>query len=353
MADPTTGTTITSHLVDASPTLWVVFNVIVVVLLLIDLLGFNRTAHKIGLREAAWESAFFVAASLAFNAWLWWAYGADAGLTWFTGYVVEKSLSVDNLFVIAVLFGYFGVPDKYQHRVLFWGIFGAIVMRAVMILLGVALIERYDWILYVFGGFLLYTGFKMMREHDTENDPGNNRLLLTLRRIIPVTRSYHEEHFFVRLRGRLAATPLFLVLLMIEFTDVMFAFDSIPAILGITTDRFVAYSSNIMAVVGLRALYFLLAGVIERVRYLHIGLSLVLMFIGVKMLVAQAFHVHLPTWISLMVIVGVLTATSLVSWVATKRETQSPDAEKAAGTSASENGAPPSEAIATPAETER
>ena len=297
---------------------WLALNVYIVVLLLVDLLLFNKRAHKIEWKEAAWLSAFFVAASLAVNVAIWIGYGSEPALTFFTAYIVEKSLSVDNLFVIAVLFGYFGVPAQYQHRVLFWGIFGAIVMRAVMILVGVALIDRFHWLLYVFGGFLLLTGLKMFRGTEDTEDVSQNRLLAFLRRVLPVTRSYHEEHFFVRKMGKLWATPLFLVLIMIELTDVVFAVDSIPAILGITTDPFIAYSSNIMAVVGLRALYFLLAGIIERVRYLHYGLGFVLVFIGAKMLAID--YVHVPTWLSLAVIAASIGTAAVASWAATRRE---------------------------------
>ena len=220
--------------------------------------------------------------------------------------------------MIAVLFGYFGVPAQYQHRVLFWGIFGAIVMRAVMILVGVALIDRFHWLLYVFGAFLVLTGLRMFKNTEEAEDVSQNRLLAVLRRALPVTKSYQGEHFFVRKMGRLWVTPLFLVLVMIELTDVVFAVDSIPAILGITTDPFLAYSSNILAVVGLRALYFLLAGIIERVRYLHFGLGFVLVFIGVKMLLIDVFHV--PTWLSLTVIALSIGIAGVVSWAATRRE---------------------------------
>lgn len=302
---------------------WVAFNVYVVVLLLVDLLLFNRKAHKIEWREAAWLSAFFVVASLAVNVLIWWQYGPSPGLTFFTAYIVEKSLSVDNLFVIAVLFGYFGVPAKYQHRVLFWGIFGAIVMRAVMILLGVALIERFHWLLYVFGAFLVLTGARMFWQSEEGSDVASNPILRALRRILPVTKGYHGEHFFIRKLGKLWVTPLFLVLVMIELTDVVFAVDSIPAILGVTTDPFLAYSSNILAVTGLRALYFLLAGVIERVRYLHIGLAAVLVFIGVKMLSADWLHSmgrEVPEWLSLTVITLCIGGAALVSWIADRRE---------------------------------
>lgn len=309
--------------IDVPTWAWIAFNGYVVALLLIDLLGFNREAHEIDWKEAGWLSLFFVVASLAVNVVIWWVYGAGPGLTFLTAYLVEKSLSVDNLFVIAVLFGYFAVPARYQHRVLFWGIFGAIVMRAVMILLGVALVERFHWVLYIFGAFLVLTGLRMFREQDEAEDLSQNKVLTLLRRVLPVTKTYHEEHFFVRKMGRLLVTPLFLVLVMIELTDVVFAVDSIPAILGITTDPFLAYSSNILAVVGLRALYFLLAGVIERIRYLHIGLAAVLVFIGSKMLAEpflEARELEIPTWVSLLVVVLCITVAAAVSWVATVRE---------------------------------
>ncbi|GAB5534781.1 MAG: TerC family protein [Rubricoccaceae bacterium] len=302
---------------------WMALNSYVVGLLLLDLLVFNKKAHEIEWREAARLSAFFVGAALAVNALIWIAYGHTAGITFFTGYLVEISLSVDNLFVIAVLFGTFAVPPRYQHRVLFWGIFGAIVMRATMILVGVALVDRFHWILYIFGAFLVLTGLRMFKETDEAEDISNNRILGLLRRVLPVTRGYHKEKFFIRKMGRLWATPLFLVLVMIELTDVVFAVDSIPAILGVTTDPFLAYSSNIMAVVGLRALYFLLANVIERVRYLHIGLGLVLVFIGAKMLAEpflDARGVHIPTWVSLVVIASCISTAAAVSWAATVRE---------------------------------
>ncbi|OZC02649.1 TerC family protein [Rubricoccus marinus] len=302
---------------------WIALNGYVVALLLLDLLVFNKKAHKIEWREAARLSAFFVAAALAVNAVIWWQFGPTPGLTFLTGYLVELSLSVDNLFVIAVLFGYFGVPAQYQHRVLFWGIFGAILMRAAMILLGVALIERFEWVLYVFGAFLILTGARMFFESEGGDDVSGNPILKVLRRVLPVTKSYHEEHFFVRHAGKLFVTPLFLVLVMIELTDVVFAVDSIPAILGVTTDPFLAYGSNILAVTGLRALYFLLAGVIERVRYLHYGLGAVLVFIGLKMLSAEWLHgygLEVPEWLSLSVIVVCIGSASLFSWLADRRE---------------------------------
>lgn len=306
-----------AHL-DVSGVVWSAFVAYVVTLLLVDLLWFNRKSHRIEWREAARISALFVLSALAVNVFVWFRYGATAGLTFFTGYLVEVSLSVDNLFVIAVLFGYFGVPAAYQHRVLFWGIFGAVVMRATMIFLGVTLLTRFDWVLYVFGFFLLLTGGRMLFTSEMATEPGQNPFLRLLRRTLPVMKGYHGERFFVRRMGRLLVTPLFLVLVMIELTDVVFAVDSIPAILGITTDPFLVFSSNIMAVVGLRALYFLLAGIIERVRYLHIGLGLVLVFIGAKMLTHG--WVHVPTWLSLVVIVVLIGGAAVFSWLAVARD---------------------------------
>jgi tellurite resistance protein TerC len=315
----------------ATAPIWIGFSAFVIALLLLDLLVFNRRAHRIEWREAVRLSAFFVAAALAVNAFVYfWSLdhfpvqvARDHALIFLTGYLVEVSLSVDNLFVIAVLFGYFGVPAPYQHRVLFWGIFGAIVMRAVMIFLGVALVQRFDWLLYLFGLFLLLTGLRMLFQSEGHVDPGDNRLLRFLRRALPVTKRYHEQHFFIRKMGRTLVTPLFLVLIMVELTDVVFAVDSIPAILAITTDPFLAYASNIMAVAGLRAMYFLLVGVIERVRYLHVGLGLVLVFIGIKMMGKEFFH--LEPEVSLLVIATLIGGAAAVSWWASRREQSEAD----------------------------
>jgi tellurite resistance protein TerC len=309
----------------ATAPIWIGFSAFVIALLLLDLLVFNRKAHRIEWREATRLSAFFVGAALAVNVFVYYwslaenpaAVARDHAFIFLTGYLVEVSLSVDNLFVIAVLFGYFGVPPLYQHRVLFWGIFGAIVMRAVMIFLGVALVARFDWLLYLFGLFLLVTGARMLFQSEGGGEVGENRMLRFLRRVLPVTRRYHGSHFFVRKMGRTLVTPLFLVLIMVELTDVVFAVDSIPAILAITTDPFLAYASNIMAVAGLRALYFLLIGIIERVKYLHVGLGLVLVFIGVKMLLKDVYHVE-PSH-SLMVIGTLIGGAGLFSWLAARR----------------------------------
>ena len=306
--------------IDASSGLWSAFVAGIIVLLLLDLVVFNKKAHRVTLREALMASGFFVSCALGVGAFIWWRFGSTAGLEYYTGYLVEQSLSVDNLFVFALLFRYFRVPPEYQHRVLFWGIFGAIVMRAIMIFAGVALLNRFEWLIYVFGGFLLYSGLKMLRPGDEPEDIDDSRVLRFMRRLLPVAPGLHGQKLFVRISGRLMATRLFLVLVMVELTDVVFAVDSIPAILGITRDTFIVFSSNIMAILGLRSLFFVLADFIERFKYLHYGLALVLVFIGAKMLVAHWYH--MPTWLSLIVVIGTITASVVVSLLATRREAQ-------------------------------
>lgn len=316
----------------ANPALWGGFAALVIVALLVDLVLMRHGGpHKVTFREALLWSLGWVVLALLFNAGLWWYLQDTAGqvvadrvaLEFLTGYLIEKSLAVDNIFVFLMIFSFFAVPEEERQKVLIIGILAAIVLRAILIFAGAMLIAEFHWILYIFGAFLLLTGLRMFRESDTAEDISNNRLIGLLRRVLPVTRSYHQEHFFVRKLGRLWVTPLFLVLVMIELTDVVFAVDSIPAILGVTTDPFLAYASNIMAVVGLRALYFLLAGVIERIRYLHIGLGAVLVFIGVKMLTEDLLEwqgLEIPTWVSLLVVVGCISTAAAVSWAATQRE---------------------------------
>lgn len=299
-------------------TLWIVFNLFILVMLALDLGVFHRRAHQIHAREAAAWSIFWVVLSLLFNAGLWHWYGGAKGLEFFTGYVIEKSLSVDNIFVFAMIFSYFRVEPRYQHRVLFWGIVGALIMRALMIWLGVALIARFAWILYVFGAFLVWTGAKMMFHKPEDIHPEKNPVLRLARRFLPVTPAYEGEKFFVRHEGVWKATPMFLVLLVVETTDVAFALDSIPAIFAITKDPFIIYSSNVFAILGLRALYFLLAAMLPYFRYLSVGLSLVLMFIGGKMLVEK--WVHIPTLLSLGVVGVVLMVSVVASLAATYAE---------------------------------
>ncbi len=310
---------------------WVAFGALVVVLLTLDLVVFHRRIHTPTLRESAAWSAFWIGLALAFNALVWWwglrTHGnSEAGLKFLTGYLVEECLSMDNLFVFAVIFRFFHVELKYQYRVLFWGILGAIFMRLAFILAGVGLIQMFDWILLVFGGFLVYTGIRLAIPHGDEVNPEHNIVLRIARRYLPVTKHYHGQQFVVVEDGRRCITPLLLVLLVIESSDVLFAVDSVPAILGITKDPFIVFTSNIFAILGLRALYFLLAGVIDRFRYLHYGLSAVLVFIGLKMCVEYAAerwwgkHHLMPVWIPLLVIASILAISIVASIIATRRE---------------------------------
>jgi tellurite resistance protein TerC len=299
-------------------TLWVGFVVFIVLMLAVDLGVFHRKAHVVSLREAGIWSAVWVALALLFNAGLWhWAGGAK-GLEFLTGYVIEKSLSVDNIFVFALVFRYFGVEPRYQHRVLFWGILGALVMRGAMIWLGVELIVRYHWILYVFGAFLVFTGIRMLFHKPEDIHPERNPVLRLARRVVPMTPDYDGQNFFVLRAGRWLATPMFFVLLVVETTDLAFAVDSIPAIFAITHDPFIVFTSNVFAILGLRAFYFLLAGVLPMFRYLSAGLSTVLIFIGVKMLVEP--WVEITTGVSLGVVSAVLGAAVAASLAATRRE---------------------------------
>jgi tellurite resistance protein TerC len=312
---------------------WGAFGLLVVVLLALDLLVFHRRIHTPTLWESTWWSVFWIALALVFNGFVWWwgiqTHGdSKAGIDFLTGYLVEKSLSTDNLFVFAVIFRFFRVELKYQYRVLFWGVLGAIFMRLFFIMAGVELIQRFEWTLAVFGAFLLYTGFKLAVSADSDVHPENNILLRTARRFLPVSRQDHGHHFMVRENGALCITPLFLVLLVIESTDVLFAVDSVPAIIGITRDPFIVFTSNIFAILGLRALYFLLAGMVDKFRYLHYGLSAVLIFIGVKMM-AEFGLKHwgtgpeqhfLPSWVSLTIIGVLLTISIVASMIANRRD---------------------------------
>ena len=302
---------------DVPAWVWVAFAGFVTLLLLIDVLVVHRKAHVISIREAAIESSVWIAIGLSFSfVILAWQGGGAAG-EYLAGYLIEKSLSVDNVFVWAVILSYFAVPAQFQFRVLFWGIFGALVLRALFIFAGVALIDRFDWVLYVFGAFLLYTAVRIARHRDVEVHPDQNPVLKVFRRIIPSTTEYDGQRLLTRRGGRLLATPLFAVLILIETTDVVFAVDSIPAILAISREPFIVFSSNAFAILGLRALYFLLAGMAGRFRYLNLGLAVILAFVGVKMIITEWYH--LPIWLSLGIITGVLTATVVASLKAEKR----------------------------------
>jgi tellurite resistance protein TerC len=273
---------------------WLAFAVFVTVMLTLDLTVFHRQSHEPSLRESAFWTCFWSALALAFNGLVWWWLGGKPAIEFLTGYLVEWSLSMDNVFVFAVVFAYFGVPLKYQYRVLFWGILGAVIMRLTFVLLGAELVERYKWVMWFFGAFLVYTGIKLAWGGG-DHEPGENGMIRFFRRFIPVSNQPAGDRFFVREGGRLMATPLFLVLLVVESTDVLFAVDSVPAILGVVTPgtphmRFIAFTSNVFAILGLRALYFLLAGVMDLFRFLNYGLSAVLVFVGCKMIVEAARH---------------------------------------------------------------
>ena len=296
-------------------------------MLVVDLVLVHRTPHEISIKEAGIESAVWISIGLAFTGVMWWWQGGQAGGEYLAGYLIEKSLSVDNVFVWAVIFSYFGVPRKYQFRVLFWGIFGALVLRAIFIFAGVALLERFSWVLYIFGAFLLFTAWRIYRHDEAEVHPEKNPVLKLIQRVLPSTPELDGQKLFTRRSGRLLATPLFAVLILVETTDVVFAVDSIPAILAVSREEFIVFSSNAFAILGLRALYFLLAGMQGRFRYLNAGLGVILAFVGVKMLIAEVYH--MPTWISLTVITLVLTVTIWASLRAEAREEGSGHVEEA------------------------
>jgi len=287
-------------------------------MLIADLLLVHRSAHVITFKEAAIESAIWISIGLAFTIVILVWQGGTAGGEYLAGYLIEKSLSVDNVFVWAVIFSYFGVPREYQFRVLFWGIFGALVLRAIFIFAGVALIEQFDWILYIFGAFLIVTAVRIARHKEAEVHPESNPILKLVRRVVPSTSEYDGQKLFTRANGRRLATPLFAVLILVETTDVVFAVDSIPAILAVSREEFIVFSSNAFAILGLRALYFLLAGMAGKFRYLNVGLGVILAFVGTKMLIVEWYH--FPTWASLLIITVVLTVAIWASLRADRRE---------------------------------
>ncbi|MCX5902141.1 MAG: TerC family protein [Proteobacteria bacterium] len=290
--------------------LWVGFNILVLILLAVDLGVFHRGARTIKIKEALCWSAIWIVVALLFNVVIYFWRGGETALQFLTGYLIERSLSVDNLFVFLMIFSYFRVASQYQYKVLFWGILGALIMRAIFIATGVALINTFHWIIYVFGAFLIIIAVKMAFEKEKEIHPEKNPVLLLFRKLMPVTENYVEGKFFIRKNRKSLATPLFVVLLVIETTDVVFALDSIPAILAITTDPFIVYTSNVFAILGLRALYFALAGVMELFHYLNIGLSVILAFVGAKMLLSKFYEI--PVTVAL----GVVALTLIVSIIA-------------------------------------
>jgi tellurite resistance protein TerC len=303
--------------------LWVGFNLFVLAMLALDLGVFHRKAHIVGFRESLAWTAVWVALALLFNIGIWHYMGPQKGLDFFTGYLIEKSLSVDNVFVFALLFSYFAVPPLFQHKVLFWGILGALLMRAIMIFLGAALIANFSWVIYIFGAFLILTGIKMIVKREEEIHPERNPLVRWFKKLMPVTNDYRGDKFFVRENGIRMATPLFVVLLLVEFSDLIFAVDSIPAIFAVTTDPFIVYTSNVFAILGLRSLYFVLAGVMDKFHYLKIGLGVVLSFVGVKMLLGHTPW-KIDTLVSLAVIVSVLAASIILSLLRPKRKIVKP-----------------------------
>jgi tellurite resistance protein TerC len=309
----------------ASGWLWIGFLAIVFIMLALDLGIFHKKDHVIGTREALAWTAVWVGLSLIFNVVIYYMYeghwfgigsdravdGGDAALEFLTGYLIEKTLSLDNIFVIALIFGYFKVPLEYQHRVLFWGILGALVMRGAMILIGAELITRFSWMVYVFGGFLIVTAVRMLRSSHGEMDPENNMLVRIARRVYPVSKQLDGHNFFTHVDGRRAMTPLFLVLLVVESSDVIFAVDSIPAIFAVTSDPYLVFTSNIFAILGLRSLYFALASLLDRFRYLKESLVFILGYVGVKMIASH--HLKIPAWFSLGVIAGILAIGIIAS----------------------------------------
>lgn len=300
-----------------TPWLWAGFAVFVVSVLVMDLGVFHRKAHAVSLREAAAWTAVWVSLAVVFGTGVWWWLGPTKALEFATGYLIEEALSIDNIFVFLVLFSFFKVEAKLQHRVLFWGILGAVVLRAIFILAGAALLESFHWIIYIFGGLLMVTGVRLFKQDSHDVDPERNPVMRVFRKLVPAVSEYHGQHFVIVKSGRRYATPLLAVLVAVEATDVIFAVDSIPAVFAVTTDPFIVYTSNIFAILGLRALYFLLAGIMDRFVYLRYGLALVLVFVGAKMLVSNFYK--LPIGLSLGVVAGILGGSVLASLWKTSR----------------------------------
>ena len=310
-----------------NPWLWIGFNVFVLLMLALDLGVFHRKAHVVTFKESIAWTVVWVFLAMLFNLGLAHYAGPDKGMEFLTGYVIEKSLSVDNVFVFVLLFSYFAVPPVYQHKVLFWGILGALIMRAIMIGLGAMLITKFVWIIYFFGAFLILTGIKMIVKREEEIHPERNPVVRWFKKLMPVTTGYRGDKFFVRENGVRHATPLFVVLLLVEFSDIIFAVDSIPAIFAVTKDPFIVYTSNVFAILGLRSLYFVLAGAIGNFRYLKAGLSLVLVLIGIKMLLDPHgrnpplwFQVEIPVGVALLAVAGISLSSMVLSIFAARRE---------------------------------
>lgn len=308
------------------PLIWIGFSLLVLAVLALDLGVFHRKAHAVGFREALSWTGVWVTLALLFGAGVWHWAGPQKGLEFFTGYLIEYSLSADNVFVFVLIFSYFAVPPQWQHKVLFWGVLGALVMRLIMIGLGVALISRFGWVLYVFGAFLLFTGFKMVFGKQEAIHPERNPLVRWFRKLVPVTYDYHGERFVARVNRRRMATPLVVVLVCVEVSDLVFAMDSIPAIFAVTLDPFIVYTSNVFAILGLRSLYFVLAKMVDKFHYLKTGLGVVLAFVGVKMLLAHT-PCRIDTLPALGVVAGVLAVTIAASLLHQRRKAASASAD--------------------------
>ena len=298
--------------------LWTGFNVFVLAMLALDLGVFHRKSHTITVREALVWTGVWITLAMIFNVFVYYYLDEEKAIEFFTGYLIEKSLSVDNIFVIIMIFSYFQVPQQYQHKVLFWGILGALVLRVIFILSGIELIHRFHWLIYIFGGFLVFTGIRMLTGGDVKFDPVKNPVVKLVKRAFPMTESFEGDQFFVKRDARTWATPLFLVVVLIEATDLIFAVDSIPAILAISDDSFIVYTSNVFAILGLRSLYFALSGIEKYFHYLKFGLSAILVFVGVKMCISDFYKI--PTSVSLIVIVAVLVTAMIASLTFPKKE---------------------------------
>jgi tellurite resistance protein TerC len=291
--------------------LWGSFNLFVLAMLALDLGVFHRKSHTVTLKEALTWTAVWISLAMVFNLFIYYYFNEEKAIEFFTGYLIEKSLSVDNIFVIIMIFSYFHVPQEYQHKVLFWGILGALVMRIIFILSGIELIHRFHWLIYIFGGFLIFTGIRMITSGDAKLEPEKNPLVKLARRLFSVTPGFEKDQFFVKREGKIWATPLFLVVILIEATDLIFAVDSIPAILAISEDPFIVYTSNVFAILGLRSLYFALSGIEKYFHYLKFGLSAILVFVGTKMCIVDFYKV--PVSLSLIIIVFLLVIAMLAS----------------------------------------
>lgn len=296
--------------------LWIFFNLFVLAMLALDLGVFHRNTHEVKVKEALSWSVFWIVLSLVFSVGVYYWFGVKSASDYLTGYLLEKSLSMDNLFVMLLIFNYFRIPTRYQHKVLFWGILGALIMRGCLIIVGSALIHRFHWILYLFGAFLVFTGIKMLFNNDDEEiEPERNPVVRLFKKFMPVTTDFHEDRFFVKIEKRRFATPLFIAVLVVEVSDLIFAVDSIPAVFAVTQDPFIVYTSNVFAILGLRSLYFALAAIMDKFHYLQFGLALILSFIGAKMLVKDFLH-DIPSWVTLSIVLGtlVLSVVASVIW---------------------------------------